>query len=237
MSTSSVSTARTHGQETISSASQASPRQFEQSSNHSALQAMPPPSTLPYGGSGQLWSFENDYASAFASPFQDIFFSSLDNFSVGLDFANSDVFLGPEHNSNPHGSSTSPKNDVYVAHGHWTTKEANNYEERCKALVEHFVKSANPVSVILPITSEWTSACRSLLAMANESSFLLSAICALSALHIHITKGDDHFDEAFQNYKISSRDVTAILDDPNVEDRQLRQAFATIFLLSHVEVS
>ncbi len=103
-------------------------------------------------------------------------------------------------------------------------------------LIEHFVKSANPISVTLPTHTEWTSACRSLLEMAKESLALLSAICALSAIHLHTTKGEDSFDEAFWLYRSSSEDVNTTLDCTKVDDRKLKQAFATVFLLTHVEV-
>lgn len=195
---------------------------------------MAPPISLPYGHQGILWSFDGDAVPAYAPPFQDIFLSSLDSFNMGLDFANSDAFLGPELFTSasgfvdPGNSSQDPSQLAMDSAGN---------EERRKALIEHFVQSANPVSVILPTHTEWTSACRSLLSMANESLFLLSAICALSALHLYISKGEDSVNEAFRNYKSSSRSVNAVLDNPRVDDRPLKQAFATIFLLTHVEVS
>jgi hypothetical protein len=192
---------------------------------------MPPPNTLPYGNQGQLWNIDSEPTPGYAPPFQDIFFSSLDSFNVGLDFANSDAFLGPELWSGSTGFSPT------VAGAGNSADASGTNEKRRKILIEHFVQSANPVSVILPTHTEWTSACRSLLAMANESVFLLSAICALSALHLYTTKDEDSLDEAFWNYKSSSRSVNAVLDHPQVNDRQLKQAFATVFLLTHIEVS
>ena len=185
---------------------------------------MPPPSNLPYASQGQLWSFDSDPASAFTSPFQDIFFSSLDNFDVGLDFANSDAFLGTEYYPNPNGIDPNSRRT-----SNWNIGTTYNDDERHKILIDHFVQSANPISVILPTHTEWSSACRSLLAMANESAFLRCAICALSALHLYVAKTEDSFDEAFRNYKLSSKDVNAVLDHPNVEDRQLKQALSLCF--------
>lgn len=194
--------------------------------------AMPPPM---YANQNQLWSFDGISAPVYSQPFQDIFFSSLDSFNVGLDFTNSDAFLGPELYPGPNGLATNKfSNDSPDLE---STSTSENSDERRKRLIEHFVRSANPVSVILPTHTEWTSACRSLLAMANESAFLLSAICALAALHLYITKDEDSLNEAWQQYKSSSRSVNAVMEHPNVDDRQLKQAFATIFLLTHVEVS
>lgn len=191
---------------------------------------MPPPNTLHYGTQGQLWNPDSNPGPGYAPPFQDIFLSSLDSFNVGLDFANSDAFLGPAFLP----SSTAFSLNVTSVNN--STDPVLIDEKRRKILIEHFVRSANPISVILPTHTEWTSACRSLLAMANESAFLLSAICALSALHLYTDAKEDSLDEAFQNYKSSSRNVNAVLDHPQVDDRQLKQAFATVFLLTHVEV-
>ena len=152
---------------------------------------------------------------------------------MGLDFANSDAFLGPELLTG-YGGHREHTGEVIDAPPQRVTDTSE--PDRRKTLIEHFIRSTNPVSVILPTHSEWTSACRSLLAMANESTFLLTAICALSALHLYTTKGEDSLDEAFGSYKSSSRSVNAILDQTRVDDRQLKQAFATIFLLTHVEV-
>jgi hypothetical protein len=188
-----------------------------------------------YANQNQLWSFDGVSAPAYAPPFQDIFFSSLESFNVGLDFTNSDAFLGPELYPGSNGLVTNKfSNDS----PHLDMADSNSgNDERQKRLIEHFVLSANPVSVILPTHTEWTSACRSLLAMANESAYLLSAICALAALHLYITKDEDSLNEAYQQYKFSSRSVNAVMDHPDIDDRPLKQAFATIFLLTHVEVS
>lgn len=201
-------------------------------SNTHIPQALLPPM---YADQSQLWTFDGVSGPAYAQPFQDIFFSSLDSFNVGLDFTNSDAFLGPELFPVENGVST-------IKSSHSSTNldnkdSGNGDDERRKHLIEHFVRSTNPVSVILPTHTEWTSACRSLLAMANESAFLLAAICALSALHLYITNAEDSLVEAFQDYKSASRSVNAVMDHPKVDDRQLKQAFATIFLLTHVEVS
>lgn len=71
--------------------------------------------------------------------------------------------------------------------------------------------------------------------MANDSTFLLSAICSLSALHIYNTEGENCVEEAFQSYRSSSRNVNEILDNLHADDHQLKQAFAALFLLTHVE--
>jgi hypothetical protein len=203
--------------------------------SHMALQprAMVSHTVLPHNSQSQAWNFGGDSVATYPPPFQDIFFSSLDSFNVGGDFTNSDAFLGPQAYPNSNGlvnHATSGNESL------GSIPQSTADGERQKVLIEHFVTSTNPVSVILPTHTEWTSACRSLLAMANESVFLISSICAISALHLHTTRGDDCLDEAFRNYKFSSRTVNEILDHPRVEDRQLKQAFATIFLLTHVEV-
>ena len=192
---------------------------------------MPPPTMLSYENQGQLWNIDSQPTPGYAPPFQDIFLSSLDSFHVGLDFANSEAFLGPQFFP---GSNVLLPNVVGASN---CADPSTIDEKRRKVLLEHFVQSANPIFVILPTHTEWTSACRSLLAMANESAFLLSAICALSALHLYTATKEDSLDEAFRNYKSSSRSVNAVLDQPQVDDRQLKQAFATVFLLTHVEVS
>ena len=196
---------------------------------------MPPP-TIPFGNKDQLWTFGNSSPSGFPSPFQEIFFSSLDNFGAGFDFATSNAFLGSEFLPNSAGVSIDPRSNSVANQTHVDTEAATDDSERRKILIEHFVKSANPISVILPTHSEWTSACRSLLAMANESAFLLSAICALSALHMYATRGEDSSEEALRHYRASSRDVNAVMDLEDVDDRLLKQAFATVFLLTHVEI-
>ena len=195
--------------------------------------AMVSHTVLPYESQTQAWNFGGDSVAAYPPPFQDIFFSSLDSFNASVDFTNSDAFLGPQPYSNSNGvvNQASSVNEPFS----WMAESIGD-EERRNFLIEHFVESTNPVSVILPTHTEWTSACRSLLAMAKESVFLMSSICAISALHLHTTKGEDSLEEAFRNYKYSSRTVNEILDQPRVEDGQLKQAFATVFLLTHVEV-
>ena len=204
------------------------------SSSNIALQprAMASHNVLPYEGQNQVWNIGGDSGGVYPPPFQDIFFSSLDSFDVGVDFTNSDAFLGPQSYLNSNGINTANSSNES------SRREAESLgdEERRKVLIEHFTTSTNPVSVILPTHTEWTSACRSLLAMANDSMFLISSICALSSLHLHITKGEDCLEEAFRNYKISSRTMNETLDHPQAEDYRLKQAFATLFLLTHVEV-
>lgn len=206
--------------------------QFYDASNVAPRPAMPQPA-LYENLTEQQWNDGGPFASGYAQPFQDIFFSSLDSFNVGMDFANSEAFLGPQQYTRSNG----------VQHIETTANDSSSSmlnaigdEQRRRALVEHFVQSTNPISVILPTHTEWTSACRSLLVMATESIFLLSSICALSALNIHTTKNESTVDEAFGYYKLSSRLANEIFNHPNVEDRQLKQAFATVFLLTHAEV-
>lgn len=200
-----------------------------------ASSAVPSTSTLPYGSNGQqIWNFNGETAPGNAPPFQDIFFSSIDSFNTGLDFANSDAFLGPDWLAGSTGMLLGRTSDLPTT---WETDDDSPDNDRRKALIEHFVQSSNPISVILPTHTEWTSACRSLLAMAKDSSFLLSAICALAALQLYNEKEEDTFDEAYRYYKASCRNVNTVLDQAQVDDRHLKQAFATLFLLSHVEVS
>lgn len=214
-----------------SSTSETATSSFNLTDMSQQSQAMP--TILPYDtSSAQLWNLDSELTSAYVQPFQDVFFSSLDSFNASVDFMNSDAFLGPQlyapSNGLPH-PATSTDDSL-----RWPTRAVD--ESRRKTLIKHFVESANPISVILPTHSEWTSACRSLLAMANDSTFLLSAISSLSALHLYNTEGEDSVEEAFQSYKSSSRNVNEILDGVHAEDHQLKQAFATLFLLTHVEV-
>ena len=185
--------------------------------------------SYPNTNEAQAWNIANGSGPTFSSPFQDIFFSSLDNFDVGIDFAASDDFLGTDLLT-PHALSVTPAPSP-------TAGAALINDERRRDLLEHFIQSTNPISVILPTHTEWSSACRGLLAMARECLCVSSAICAFSALHLFTTQGDTSLEEAFQCYSISSDEVDSILDDANVEDRKLKQAFATIFLLLQVEVS
>ena len=172
----------------LQTGSQSSPTDVDHIQHQSGLETMHPVSTSPYGNPGVLWNFENETAAGFGRAFQDVFFS-LDNFDVGADFANSDAFLGPEFLPDANGASQNE--NIQTAYDTnrqlWSAGVGNENNYREKALIEHFVTSADPISVILPTHTEWTSACRSLLAMANESPFLLSAICALSAIHLCVS--------------------------------------------------
>ena len=135
-------------------------------SSNGDFQAVPPPPTVPIDNQGQLWTLDNEPNVAYAGPFQDVFFSSLDNFDVGLDLTASEAFLGP--NVLPHTYTILPgQNDS--TQNPFRDDSLRTDDERRKTLLEHFVKSANPVSVILPTHTEWTSACRTLLVMANDS--------------------------------------------------------------------
>lgn len=187
-------------------------------------------------GSDQLWPMEDD-PDSYAQPFQDVFFSSLDNFDPGVTFQQLDFPLQPD--MTPHSIGKLPQQASIIPNGAPASYESNtnHFNRREQALVNHFVRSANPVAVILPTHSEWTSASRTLLAMASESDFLLDAIYSLSSLHLFATRTEDCFEEAFGYYRKSSREVNIMLDQGHISDRQLKQAFATVFLLTHVEVS
>jgi hypothetical protein len=195
--------------------------------------------TFPQPGMGtdHLWSVDEDSTMSYAQPFQDVFLSSLDTFDTELGRSNSNFTAQPEANLNdnvrlPHFQGEAP--NTSLQHLQSLPKDIS---QRQQALIDHFVHSANPVAVILPTHDEWASACRSLLAMASGAEFLFDAICSLSALHLCAMRSEDSYEEASRYYKTSTRQANKVLDQEHVGDQQLKRAFATVFLLTHAEVS
>lgn len=196
-------------------------------------------STFPQSGmaTDQLWPMGNDSTLSYAQSFQDVFFLSLENFDAGAAYSHSNLLSQPEIMSLGNGTAQQPRDGIPNGTLSFPPYDATGLDQRQQVLIDHFVRSANPVAVILPTHSEWTSASRILLAMASESIFLLNAIYSLSSLHLFATRTDNCYEEAFGYYRNSSREVNSTLDLAHVGDRQLKQAFATVFLLTHVEVS
>lgn len=203
----------------------------------SSAQAVPSIPTTAYEAQGDQWTVTNHTASSFAPHFPDNFLPPLETFEDGIGFpANAEAFLGPDPfciAANP----MRPEMDGSNINSISTNDTAINGDVRRQKLLEHFVQSVNPTKLMQPTHTEWTSACRSLIAMAHECTFLLSAICSLSALHLYCTAGDDYFEEAFRHYRFAGREVNNVLDGAVCDDRQLKQAFAAIFLLTYTEVS
>jgi hypothetical protein len=72
--------------------------------------------------------------------------------------------------------------------------------------------------------------------MAHDSMCLLNAIYALSAANMFITEDKHTASTALSYYKVASTEVKKIFSEGGfIDDRKLKQAFATTFLLSHVE--
>jgi len=109
--------------------------------------------------------------------------------------------------------------------------------ERQRYLLHHFNPVSNPIPLIAPIDSQWTSAYSSLLNMACNCPYLINAICAVSELHLS-DSGRGSVEQAFGYYQSASNAAEAVLgvDSSRTEDRTLKRAFATLFLLMRAEV-
>ncbi|TPX17024.1 uncharacterized protein E0L32_012316 [Thyridium curvatum] len=169
------------------------------------------------------------------SPFQDVFFSSINL---------ADFDLGPDAGSDLAFDGVSPfffPSESYRGAEPAGQSVSQGKKELERQLLEHFIHSANPISVILPSHTEWASACRALLIMARDSPCLSAAVYSLSAMHMYSTKQNDLLDVSMDYYKTSSSELEALFQlvrpgDPKT-DLSLKSAFATLFLLSHVELT
>lgn len=110
--------------------------------------------------------------------------------------------------------------------------------ERQRSLLHHFNPVSNPIPLIAPIDSQWQSVYSSLLHMACNCPHLINAICSVSELHLS-DSGRGTVEQAFAYYQSASNAAEAILGmaSTRVEDRMLKQAFATLFLLMRAEAS
>lgn len=182
------------------------------------------------------WSTGFDPGLAFDNPFPGNFLNPLESFDMGLELSTTaGTFFTMDTSSNATNSfGTGLQSNVGANSSNGTTFDPDGHRND---LLEHFAQSVDLKSLMQPTHAEWTSACRSLITMASECAYLLSAICSLSALHLHCTVGNDSFDEASEHYRCASREVNSVLDRDTCDDEELKQAFAAIFLLSYIEVS
>lgn len=174
------------------------------------------------------WGPASTPESLLTSPFQDLFFSSIDlrQSEQPISLINKYGFDTISHRTG--GASSQSQDDTENFEG----------DVQRDLLLEYFFETANPISIVMPIHTEWKFACKSLLAMAHDSPCLLNAIYALSAANMFITEDKHTADTALSYYKLASTEVNKIFTEGDfLDDRKLKQAFATIFLLSHVEVS
>lgn len=179
------------------------------------------------------WEGEPASGIGNALPSQHTLTSSIDPSSLNIDLELTNELLFGE--LSPLGLNPFAQDGFHKVGG---VSQASEDMERL--LLEHFTKAANPISV-LPLThTEWASARRNLLMMANDSACLSAAIYAVSALHMYTVEGKGVLDQAFDYYHASSTGLGAILDHRSEAEisngRALKQAFATLFLLSHLEV-
>ena len=202
----------------------------------SGTPAVPPIPVTTYEPHGSQWNIGNDdSAAAFTTQFPDNFLPSLEAFDLGVGLSAADeAFLAPD--SFPLGVSSVETDLSGSSMAFDSSNSSFTSASRTQRLVDYFVRSVNPTNLMQPTQTEWMSACRRLTAMANESGILLSAICALSALHLHCTVGHDTFEEAFRYYRFASREISSSLDNGYANDRHLKQIFAAMFLMCYTEV-
>ena len=233
---SSNSPPKTSVQRTLSVASQGSAIDVQQTSTMmSTAQPVAPISTTAYQGENHHWNAPEDQTASFSAQFSDHFLPSLESFDIGVGLTEtSEGFLGL--GSFP-GTNIAVTNAVH-SNAAITSAASTSFKEnnRTHELLEHFVRSVNPMRLIQPTYTEWPPVCRYLVSVSNDCVSLLSAICSFSALQLYCTIGDDSFDEAFRYYRLASREASKVLNCSNPDDRQLRQAFATAFLLVNLEV-
>lgn len=109
--------------------------------------------------------------------------------------------------------------------------------EHQRQLLLHFTPKGNPIPLISPTDSQWKSAYSSLIGMACGCSHLINAICAVSELNLAASKRGS-VSRAFNYYQSAAVKGEAVLNfsSARVDDRSLKQAFATLLLLMHAEV-
>lgn len=109
--------------------------------------------------------------------------------------------------------------------------------EHQRQLLLNFMPKANPIPLITPTDSQWKSAYSSLISMACGCTHLINAICAVSELNL-VTSGKGTVSQAFTYYQSAATKAEGVLNFPSsrVDDRPLKQAFATLLLLMQAEV-
>lgn len=108
---------------------------------------------------------------------------------------------------------------------------------RQRQLLFHFTPKANPIPLITPTDSQWKSAYSSLMSMAYGCTHLINAICAVSELSL-AASGNGTVAQALTYYQSAAIKAEWVLNQPSpgVDDRSLKQAFATLLLLMQAEV-
>ena len=109
--------------------------------------------------------------------------------------------------------------------------------EHQRQLLLNFMPKANSIPLITPTDSQWKSAYSSLISMACGCTHLINAICAVSELNL-VTSGEGTVSQAFTYYQSAATKAEGVLNFPSsrVDDRPLKQAFATLLLLMQAEV-
>lgn len=109
--------------------------------------------------------------------------------------------------------------------------------EHQRQLLLEFTPKANPIPLITPTDSQWKSAYSSLISMACGCTHLINAICAVSELNLSASKKGT-VARAFNYYQSAATKAEGVLNlpSPQVDDRSLKQAFATLLLLMQAEV-
>ena len=230
---STASSADTTSQRTSSFSALSSQQSTASRPSVQAVEGVP---TTTYNTASHQWSAEPVVPSSFAAHFSSNFVPSLESFDLGFTFPTTTEAFVPSN----HFADITPTIPSNVQHNFDVPSTGNafyNEHDRCQKLLSHFTQSIDPTKLIQPTHTEWMSACRSLLAMANDCLYLLSAICSLSALHLCCIGGEDSFEEALRHYRLASRETNKILDNEMSNDRELKQAFASTFLCTYTEVS
>lgn len=106
-----------------------------------------------------------------------------------------------------------------------------------RQLLLHFTPKANPIPLITPTDSQWRSAYSSLVSMACGCTHLINAICAASELSL-VASGKGTVSQAFTYYQSAATKAEGVLNQhsTSVDNRSLKQAFATLLLLMQAEV-
>lgn len=184
-----------------------------------------------------MWTVPSHAPVSFDIPIASQPFPSLENFDLNLAFpTNAEAYFSSDSYSSSMNQAATP---VPIGDTTFNVPRAvlpSNNGERRAILLEHFSDSINPVSLVEPTPIKWLSARQSILNHSQDCAFLMSGTLAAASLHIHHTTGEDFVTEAIEYYKSASRDVDAILDSPTLDDRQLKLAFAAVFLLVYIEV-
>ena len=233
---SSASSTDNAGRRTMSLASRDSFAASQQSPTAiSSSEQIPSIQVSAYNAPDHQWSAGNDLSSSFATHLPENFLPSSESFDVGF------AFTSPVNTYLPTDTFSTSSNHPATGKAHHFNDElfhgvGSPEHDRCQKLLEHFVQSVDPTKLIQPTHTGWPSTCRSILSMAHECTYLLSAICSVSALHLCCTAGEESFDEAFKHYKFASRGTNSVLNQSHSDDSELKQAFTATFILSYIEV-